>query len=791
MRNEDPKTDERVRATRTLTGASAAAGGAPGGRDALAGTRVGNYVIVNMLGQGAMGAVYQGVHATLERPVAIKILHSDLAKHQELIDRFVDEARSVARIRHPGLVEVFDFGVTPTGQLYSVMELIEGCDLEQALLTKGGTLPGLVVAEIGAQVADALAAVHEQGIVHRDLKPGNIMVAAGGRSGLQAKVLDFGIAKLVGATTTRTRAGVVMGTPVYLSPEQAAGSADVGAASDVYALGVVLYEALAGRPPFQYQTPLELLRAHAQESPPPLASFATDAYGPLVSLIDQCLAKNAADRPASIAILAARLRDIVGELGGAERIPSSWARELCTPGATAAAGAAVNPSGTPSARPSGLSSSPSPRLTPDAIAGTRLSLGGAAADPVHPSQGVPEKTESTRRVPVRWLSVAGVAAAALGALAFWAASAGSGPTDRVQPTPQATAVAAGTEPAAPAPANEQPAAAQEDPGDDLATGAAIWRTRCAGCHGTDGNGDGAETPAGLHPKSFKYMAVQAGTLAAYRFEIVERGILENDEYTMPAFADELSEREIRAVVGYIETLAPADPKATEQPESWRPTEPQPAQSDALVARGRAVYRAQCASCHGRQGRGRGRAGRYLARKPADLRSGVFKLRSTRRGELPTDLDLFRTITVGMGVAGMPGFRRLDERDRWAIVAYLKQLAPRFRRKRTAPPLDVPARPPNPDPARGAALFRAAGCDRCHGASGRGDGEKVRDLVDRRGDAIAPPDFRTPEAFIGGSSAVDVYRTMMTGIDGIPMPAGDDIFEPDEAWDVVAFILSRT
>ena len=259
---------------------------------------------------------------------------------------------------------------------------------------------------------------------------------------------------------------------------------------------------------------------------------------------------------------------------------------------------------------------------------------------------------------------------------------------------------------------------------------------------------------------------------------------------MPAFADELSESEIQAVVSHIDTLSPASAISLAEGKSWRPADKRPRSSKTLLERGRRVYRSQCASCHGREGRGGGRAGRYLARRPADLRSGVFKLRSTRRGELPTDLDLYRTITVGMGVAGMPGFRRLDERDRWALVEYLKKLSPRFRRKRAGGLFEVPDRPPTTDPARGAALFRAAGCDRCHGETGQGDGPRAHDLVDRRGDAIAPPDFRTPAAFIGGSSPVDVYRTMMTGIDGIPMPAGDDIFDPDEAWDVVAFILSR-
>jgi mono/diheme cytochrome c family protein len=675
----------------------------------LVGRRIGNYTVERLLGQGAMGSVYVAVHDTLLRKVAVKVILPELAASPELVERFVDEARQVSRLGHPALVQVFDFGTTPEGQRYSIMELLEGTDLARAL-ERAGTFTAARAAKIGAEIADGLAAAHDAGIVHRDLKPENLFLAAGSR-GEQVKILDFGIAKLLGTDgppSRRTKVGAVIGTPAYIAPEQARSSADVDARCDQYSLGVVLYQLLSGTLPFAGASVFELLTQHANAPPPPLRTRARHVPPALEAVVMRCLEKDPASRY------------------------------------------------------------PDMRALRDAL----LASVGAAATPA---------AQRPRRA--SRMIAAGVAAAGLlgaGAIAvFRLRGAPPAPVP-----PDAAAVTAPPPPPAPAAPAKNPYDAREPT--VLAAGAAIYASKCARCHGVSGEGDGKDTPPGLEPKSFADLRTLPGALDTYRFEIVRRGVEQGGKEAMPSFAGKLPDDDVWKVVTFLGTLAPPAPAATDE----RPPPP-PASTPELARQGARLFRLKCASCHGRAGKGDGRAREFLGTAPADLTAGVFKRRSTPKGSLPTDEDLFRTITSGMGDGGMPSFARLSPEERWALVAHVKTLAPAFARDDVPAPIRIPRRPRLDDAAaaRGRKLYETAGCVKCHGEAGRGDGPRAGDLTDYRDRPVKPTDFTAPRAFIGGSAPEDIYRTLMTGVSGTPMPDGSELFDEEEAWDVVAFIRS--
>jgi cytochrome c oxidase cbb3-type subunit 2 len=330
--------------------------------------------------------------------------------------------------------------------------------------------------------------------------------------------------------------------------------------------------------------------------------------------------------------------------------------------------------------------------------------------------------------------------------------------------------------------------------DDLtavAAGAAIWGGHCATCHGLRGEGDGKTTPPGLGPRMFAQVTAAPGLVEVYRFEIVQHGVVRDRSPVMPAFAGKLSDEDIWRVVTFIGTLTP--PAAPPEGEAFdarglvRAEQPRPVADKALLHHGLRVYRRLCASCHGLTGHGDGPAREYLERSPGDLSRGPYKLRSTPLGQLPLDEDLFDTITRGMGPAGMPGFQRLGERDRWAVVEHVKSLNQRFAREARAP-ITIPPPPAATAQAieRGRQAYRKAGCAECHGATGRGDGPRSAQLTDWRGHLLRPADLSSAQ-LIGGSEPVRIYRTLMAGLDGTPMPQGDKFFTAEEAWDVVEFI----
>ena len=210
----------------------------------------------------------------------------------------------------------------------------------------------------------------------------------------------------------------------------------------------------------------------------------------------------------------------------------------------------------------------------------------------------------------------------------------------------------------------------------------------------------------------------------------------------------------------------------------------------VVVRGRTVYREKCVSCHGVQGDGRGEAAASLSPPPQNFTTGVYKFRSTMSGQLPTDDDLFRTITIGIAGTSMDRYAALPERDRRALVAYLKSLSPRFAKEEAGASIPVPPSSllTPESAARGLALYERMQCAACHGDGARGDGPLAADLSDNDGLPIRPADLARPK-LKGGPAPESVYRSVMTGLDGAPMPSYGDSLTSEEAWDLALYILS--
>lgn len=255
------------------------------------GTTVGNYHLQTILGRGGMGTVYTGEHVYIRKKVAVKVLHAQYVKFEEAIARFLSEARAASSIQHPNIVDVTDFGPLPDGGVYFVMEYLEGTSLEDCI-EQAGFLPLHRSINIVNQICLALAAAHEKHIVHRDLKPENIMLIRkpGRRDVVRSvsleeheqgfvteresefdfvKILDFGIAKVIDpdSSTRRTMHGAVFGTPEYMSPEAARGR-DVDLRADIYSVGVILFDMLCGRPPFEAESAAEVLAMQINQPPP-------------------------------------------------------------------------------------------------------------------------------------------------------------------------------------------------------------------------------------------------------------------------------------------------------------------------------------------------------------------------------------------------------------------------------------------------------------------------------------------------------------------------------------------
>ena len=274
-----------------------------------AGERLGHYEIHALLGAGGMGEVYRATDTRLGREVALKVLPADMAADHDRLARFHREARAAAALNHPNIVTLYS-AEEIDGIHFFTMELVDGRPLDELIPAEG--FPADRVVELATPLAEAIAAAHDKGLVHRDLKPANILVT----SGRHVKVLDFGLAKDIhavgqdGQTVTsfgRTHAGVVLGTPLYMSPEQITG-AEVDHRTDVFSLGVILFEMLTGHRPFRGASQAELTAAILRDSPPRVTN--PDAPASLITVIDQCLAKPAGERLQSARLLASALRDI-------------------------------------------------------------------------------------------------------------------------------------------------------------------------------------------------------------------------------------------------------------------------------------------------------------------------------------------------------------------------------------------------------------------------------------------------------------------------------------------------
>jgi eukaryotic-like serine/threonine-protein kinase len=253
----------------------------------------GRYRIERVLGGGGMAVVYCARDEELNRTVAVKLLAEHLTEDPEFRERFLGEARIAARLSHPNVVAVYDAG-EDDGRPFIVMELVEGETLGD-LFARCGRLPANDVVHLGSQAAAGLAHAHAHGLVHRDVKPHNLLLRTDG----VLKIADFGIARAVASATRRlTSAGTILGTAAYLAPEQASGG-EVTAAADVYALGAVLYEALAGCAPFEGRTPFELLTARQQDAVVPVSERVAGVPRALEEVVMRCLARNPSYRPAS------------------------------------------------------------------------------------------------------------------------------------------------------------------------------------------------------------------------------------------------------------------------------------------------------------------------------------------------------------------------------------------------------------------------------------------------------------------------------------------------------------
>jgi serine/threonine-protein kinase len=292
---------------------------------------VGNYKILEKLGEGGMGAVFKGVDVMVEREVAIKMLRPEIARQPEIVERFRSEAVTLAKLNHPGIATLFSF-FRQGDEFFMVMEFVPGRTLE-ALLREFGPMPVEQAVPVFSKILGGIEHAHQLGILHRDIKPANVMLTAAGA----VKVTDFGIARIVGAARM-TRQGNIVGTLEYIAPERIKGE-EHDARSDLYSLGAMLYETLSGHLPFERDSEYALMQAHLMEPPPPLGRFGRDIPPEIEAVALRALAKRPADRFAS-----------AGEFSAA--LTAAWAQAARTPRAVRETRLAAAPKPTRLAAPS-------------------------------------------------------------------------------------------------------------------------------------------------------------------------------------------------------------------------------------------------------------------------------------------------------------------------------------------------------------------------------------------------------------------------------------------------------
>lgn len=301
--------------------------------DSIVGQQIDHYLIESHIARGGMADVYLARDVRLRRQVVLKIMLADLTQQPEATARFEREAEAVARLHHPNIIQIYTAGLTPSNRPYLAMQYVKGGSLHTQLVRLAERQQRLATSDVlklGRHIADALDTAHRAGIIHRDLKPGNILLQSDG-----APVLtDLGIAAMQGHETQLTQMDRVLGTPQYMSPEQALGRR-VDGRSDVYSLGVILYQMLAGHVPFDGDSPLAILHQHVYEPPPPLAEIRPDLAQITYRVIDKALQKNPAERFRTAAEMAAALEQALAAESGRPPSAPSPAAEIMPP-ATAA-----------------------------------------------------------------------------------------------------------------------------------------------------------------------------------------------------------------------------------------------------------------------------------------------------------------------------------------------------------------------------------------------------------------------------------------------------------------------
>lgn len=381
----------------------------------------GRYVVERKLGEGGMGAVYVGTHEGIGKQVAIKCLNPYMAANQAIVERFKREARAATAAGNEHIIDVTDMGELPDGAPYIVMELLDGRELAE-LLEEEGPLPIGRAVRILLQVCDALIAAHAKGIVHRDLKPENIFLVRRKRDPDFVKVLDFGIARFnepgsIGGGKNLTATGMTIGTPHYMSPEQAQGLEGLDHRTDIYALGVILYELLTGGRPFDAETFPLLVVKIVTADPPLIRDRRPDVPVDLETLIVRCLSKDKNLRPESVEELA-RALEAYADLDAAPKL---------LPG----------PDDRATVRPPGKKQAPKPtKETASGVRATKPAIPRAGPEPEHPAPsasptGMEERLSRSSRLPWAALALGAlVAVAGAGALIF------TGPTEPGDETPE-------------------------------------------------------------------------------------------------------------------------------------------------------------------------------------------------------------------------------------------------------------------------------------------------------------------------------------------------------------------
>jgi serine/threonine-protein kinase len=415
------------------------------------GSRVGEYIIEEVLGEGGFGTVYRGTHPVIGKSAAVKILKREFSSNPEMVSRFIAEARAVNQIRHRNIIDIFAFGTLEDGRHYYVMELLEGTTLDRLILARGHLEPAEAF-PIFRQLGRALGAVHAAGITHRDLKPENVFLTYDDDGQPIPKLLDFGIAKLLVGDTQqhhKTRSGTPMGTPLYMSPEQVHGR-DVDHRTDIYAFGILVHESLTGAPPFDGESVMDVLTKQTSATPQPmsqLASLPRELDAPVLAMLE----KDPAKRPQSITLAVDRLTEAAESAGiAAKRISGARSGPLLIPSARSSQGRR-----TPGEAPPSTLRAPAPSGS-----GGGLSSGaGALAQTLDPNRR--DSDESTSRPPTnrrKWVVgiAAGCVLGAVGVAAFASASMFRAPTSSASSATASSAAAPKTSSSAPSPDASSP-----------------------------------------------------------------------------------------------------------------------------------------------------------------------------------------------------------------------------------------------------------------------------------------------------------------------------------------------